>query len=126
MTGQRNEYYMNCASVSITGRGTSTLDSYPDMFVGDMDLPGQIGTGECRSTAGSALLFPNPGPSSRITETKVSNIPFKKPTPGKCFSPKKQDVSGPPAKPPAQVDIGDAVMTPAEDIVYVEEYNCGG
>lgn len=126
MTGQRDEYYMNCASVSITGRGTSTLDSYPDMFVGDMDLPGHIGAGECRSTAGTALLFPNPGPSSRITETADPKIPFKKPTPGKCFPPGKSGpVPAPRGNPPADAGIG-AVMTPAENIVYVEEYDCGG
>lgn len=127
VTGQRDEYYMNCASVSITGKGTSTLDDYPDMFVGDMTLPGQIGPGECRSTAGSALLFPNPGPTSRITETRDPKIPFKKPTGGKCFPPRKAgDVSPPvpPTKPPAEVEA--IVGTPVENVVYVEEYDCGG
>lgn len=121
VTGQRDEYYMNCAAVSIAGRGTSTLDAYPDMFVGDMDLPGQIGAGECRSTAGTALVFPNPGPSSRVTETRDPNIPFKKPTAGRCVAPGK--VRSRPAV--GQPDMG-AVMKPVENVVYVEEYDCGG
>ncbi|RPB15494.1 hypothetical protein P167DRAFT_465855, partial [Morchella conica CCBAS932] len=61
VTGNRDEFYMNCASVEITGSGTSTLEDYPAMYVGDMNIPGQIATGECRSTAGTALLYPNPG-----------------------------------------------------------------
>lgn len=122
VTGQRDEYYMNCASVSITGKGTSTLGDYPDMFVGDMTLPGQIGMGECRSTAGAALLFPDPGPASRITETKVPKIGFRKPTEGRCFAPKKGG-SGVPVKPPAEVGGGKA---PVGNVVYVEEFGCGG
>lgn len=122
MSGQRDEYYMNCASVSITGRGTSTLDTYPDMFVGDMNLPGQIATGECRSTAGTALLFPNPGPRSRITETKDPKIPFMKPTSGNCFAPGKPGAV--PDQPPTTHTNTGAVTTPTENIVYV--YDCGG
>lgn len=126
MTGQRNEYYMNCAAVTIAGRGTSTLDAYPDMFVGDMDLPGQIAAGECRSTAGTALLFPDPGPSSRVTETRVPDIAFKKPTPGRCVAPGAARTS--PVSPGGRPDVGAVVVVaaPVGDVVYVEEYGCGG
>lgn len=117
MTGQRDEFYMNCAAVSIAGRGTSTLDTYPDMFVGDMDLPGQIAAGECRSTAGTAVVFPNPGPGSRVTETRVANIAFKKPTPGRCVAPGTART--------ADVDVG-VVRAPVGNVVYVEEYGCAG
>jgi len=75
---------IDCASVSIAGSGTSTLDNLPDMFVGDMTLTGQIGAGECRSTAGYALEYPNPGAANTITP--VQSIGFKKPTGGKCFA----------------------------------------
>ncbi|KAI5804540.1 extracellular protein, partial [Geopyxis carbonaria] len=61
VSGNRDEYYMNCAAVEITGSGTSTLDELPDMWVGDQRIPGVIKEGECASTAGSALKYPNPG-----------------------------------------------------------------
>lgn len=86
-TGNRDEFYMNCASVEITGTGTSTLDDYPNMYVGEMNIPGQIATGECRSTAGTALLYPNPGPADRVTTSPVDGIPFKGPSGGNCFAP---------------------------------------
>jgi hypothetical protein len=73
----------------IAGSGTSTLDTFPDMFVGDMTIAGHIGPGECRSTSRAALEYPNPGEA--ITITEVQNIPFKKPSNGKCFA-KASDV----------------------------------
>ncbi|CAF0832879.1 unnamed protein product [Adineta steineri] len=84
VTGNRNEMYQNCAVVAIAGSGTSTLNHLPDMFVGDLTLPGQIGAGECRSSSGFAIEFPNPGEAKTITE--FDNIGFKKPTGGKCFA----------------------------------------
>lgn len=87
VSGNRDEFYMNCAAVEITGSGTSTLDDYPNMYVGEMNIPGQIATGECRSTAGTALLYPNPGPADRVTVSEVAGIPFKAPTSGNCFAP---------------------------------------
>lgn len=68
----------------ITGSGTSTLDDYPDMFVGDLTIRGHIGASECRSTAGVALEYPNPG--KEVTITKVSGISFKAATGGKCYA----------------------------------------
>lgn len=91
---------MNCASVAITGSGTSTLDDFPNMYVGEMNIPGQIATGECRSTAGTAMLYPNPGPADRITVTEVAGIPFKLPTTGRCFAP-GGSAQAPPPPPPA-------------------------
>ena len=104
MSGNRNEFYqsmrwkmyfyslvlkwiiccLDCAYVRITGSGTSTLDDLPDMFVGDMTIAGHIGPGECRSSAGYALDYPNPGNARTVTQ--VVNIPFKKPTGGKCYA----------------------------------------
>lgn len=74
---------IDCASIKIDGSGTSTLDNFPEMFVGDMTLTGHIGTGECRSTAGFALEYPNPGRA--LTSTPVGGIGYKKPTNGKCY-----------------------------------------
>lgn len=68
----------------IEGSGTNTLDDFPDMFVGDMTIAGHIGPGECRSSSRAALEYPNPGKALTISE--VQNIPFKKPTDGKCYS----------------------------------------
>lgn len=48
-----------------------------------MSIPGHIGAGECRSTAGVALEYHNPGEA--VTVTKVDNIGFKKATGGKCY-----------------------------------------
>lgn len=78
---------MDCAAVQIAGTGTNTLTDYPNMYVGEMNIPGQINPGECRSTAGTALLYPNPGPADRVTQTTVQGIPFKAPTGGNCFAP---------------------------------------
>lgn len=98
---------MNCAAVQITGSGTSTLDDYPNMYVGEMNIPGQIATGECRSTAGTALLYPNPGPADRVTVTPVAGIPFKAPTAGKCYAPggKAPQMSSPAAVAPTPVVV---------------------
>jgi hypothetical protein len=89
------ERYLDCASVNIAGSGTSTLDSLPDMFAGDLTVPGHIGPGECRSTAGYAIEYPNPGEAVTITE--VQSIPFKKPTAGKCFAKVSNDKPTTPA-----------------------------
>lgn len=75
---------LDCAVVEITGSGTSTLNDLPDMFVGDMTLPGQIGAGQCRSYSGNAIEFPNPGTAKTITS--MPSIGFKKPTGGNCFA----------------------------------------
>lgn len=80
----------DCASVKIDGSGTSMLNHLPDMFVGDMTLARRIGAGECRSTAGYALEYPDPGDA--VTVTTVQSIGFKKPSRGKCYI--KDDSSG--------------------------------
>lgn len=83
---------LDCASVRIAGSGASKLDDLPDMFLGDMSIPGHIGAGECRSSGGYALEYPKPG--AALTVTQVANVLFKKPTGGKCYA----KASGPKGK----------------------------
>lgn len=59
-TGNRGEYYMNCCSVYIKGTGTSTLDNYPDMYLGEL-VKGDIKPDMCLSTQEFNLLYPYPG-----------------------------------------------------------------
>ena len=68
----------------ISGSGNSTLDHLPDMFVGDLSIPGHIGPGECRSTLGYGVIYPNPGPALTIVD--VPGVILKPPTPGKCYA----------------------------------------
>ena len=68
----------------ITGSGNSTLDHLADMFVGDLTIAGHIGLGECRTTLGYAVVFPDPGAALTITE--VPGVIFKEPTAGKCYA----------------------------------------
>jgi hypothetical protein len=82
VSGNRNEFYMNCAKVNIEGSGSSTLNDLPDMFVGDLTKEGVVAENECRSTAGSALKYPNPG--NAVTVKEVAGIPFASPTEGTC------------------------------------------
>jgi LysM repeat protein len=53
-TGNR-EMYMNCAVVTITGTGTSTLDDRPKIFVANI-VP------DCTVLEGTDVEFPDPGP----------------------------------------------------------------
>jgi len=53
-TGNR-EMYMNCAVVTITGTGTSTLQDRPEIFVANI-VP------DCTVPEGTDVEFPNPGP----------------------------------------------------------------
>jgi hypothetical protein len=76
--------FSDCASVMIAGSGNDTLDHLPDMFVGDLTIAGHINQGECRTTLGYAVVFPDPGAALTITE--VPGVIFKEPTPGKCYA----------------------------------------
>jgi len=73
-TGNRGEFYMNCASVTIEGTGTSTLDNLPNMYVGEL-LKGDIKDGMCLSTQEFDFLYPFPGDSV----TKSADGDFKGP-----------------------------------------------
>ena len=73
-TGNRGEYYMNCCSVLIEGTGTSTLDQYPDMYLGEL-VKGDIKSDMCLSTQGYNLLYPDPG----NCVTRGDNGDFKEP-----------------------------------------------
>jgi len=114
VTGNRNEFFQNCASIRIAGSGTSTLDHLPDVFVGDMSIPGHIGAGECRSTAGVALEYHNPGEA--VTMTKFDNIGFKKATGGKCY-PKATKVGSTTANPSSSTSSKATTSTKAPTTV---------
>ena len=74
-TGNRGEFYMNCASVTIEGTGTSTLDTLPDMWVGEL-VKGDITASMCRSTQNFYFLYPNPGDNV----SKATDGEFKGPS----------------------------------------------
>ena len=48
------EMYMNCAHITIEGRGTSTLDDHPDMFVANVNK-------EFSTVENKDVEFPHPG-----------------------------------------------------------------
>ncbi|KAF8541445.1 hypothetical protein BDD12DRAFT_501966 [Trichophaea hybrida] len=85
VSGNRDEFYMDCAAVNISGGGSNKLQSFPDMYLGEMQIPGHIAPGECASTQGFAVVYPNPGPAP--VKTQVAGIDFKAPTTGNCFAP---------------------------------------
>ena len=94
VSGKPSDFYMNCAPVAITGSGTSTLDSFPDMFLGEMQIAGGPGPGQCSSTAMTALEYPDPGSNNCVTKDEVPGIPFKSPTPGNCHAPGSKGEQG--------------------------------
>ena len=73
-TGNRMEFYMNCAAVKIEGDGKSTLDTFPDMYLGEVRF-GPIGEGMCRSVFGENLEYPNPGSEERVTRYADPDTP---------------------------------------------------
>ncbi|KAF8414628.1 hypothetical protein BGX38DRAFT_1247425 [Terfezia claveryi] len=89
-TGNRGELYMNCASVTIQGSGTSTLDNLPDMFVGEL-LKGDIKDGMCISTQEFYFSFPSPGDNvfktSEVGKFKGANGPGSDGTYNVCKAP---------------------------------------
>lgn len=60
------EMYMNCATITISGGGTSTLDSYPENFQCN------IGNG-CKILEGVDVVFPNPGNDVKYTAGNYGN-----------------------------------------------------
>jgi len=84
-TGNR-EMYMNCAAVDITGSGTSTLDDHPEIFTANIG-------GDCTTTEGDDIQFPNPGSDLQVNNTgnirppKCSNLNSSPPPPPPADSP---------------------------------------
>jgi hypothetical protein len=78
------------AAIEISGGGTNKLKDFPDMYLGQIQIPGQINIGECSSTEGFAVEYPNPGAADKVTKSRVAKIGFKAPTGGKCFAPKSK------------------------------------
>ncbi len=66
-TGNR-EMYMNCAAVTITGTGTSTLNDRPEIFKAN------IGNG-CSTTELTDVEFPDPGPDLEVISKDNLLIP---------------------------------------------------
>jgi LysM repeat protein len=60
--------YMNCAAVTITGTGSSTLDDRPDIFKAN------IGNG-CKTTEETDVEFPNPGPDVDVLSKEFLRPP---------------------------------------------------
>ena len=82
VSGNRNEFYMNCAKVEIEGEGRGLLEGRPDMWVGDLTKEGVAGVGECRSVEGAGLRYPDPG--TEVTVTNVEGIGMRGPSQGRC------------------------------------------
>jgi LysM repeat protein len=57
-TGNR-EMYMNCAAVSITGTGTSTLEDRPEIFKANIN-------NQCKTVEETDVQFPDPGPDLQV------------------------------------------------------------
>lgn len=66
-TGNR-EMYMNCAAVTITGTGTSTLNDRPEIFKAN------IGNG-CSTTEKTDVKFPDPGPDLDVLASESLLLP---------------------------------------------------
>jgi len=103
-TGNR-EMYMNCAAVTITGSGTSTLADRPDMMVAN------VGNG-CAVPDGTDVKFPNPGADLQV----ISQAKLGAPT-GTCGSSGPSAPSAPappsPADPAPPAASSPAVPPPA-------------
>ena len=66
-TGNR-EMYMNCAAVTITGTGTSTLNDRPEIFKAN------VGNG-CSTTERTDVKFPDPGPDLEVLASESLLLP---------------------------------------------------
>ncbi|KAF8470611.1 hypothetical protein BDZ91DRAFT_543935 [Kalaharituber pfeilii] len=115
-TGNRGEFYMNCASVTITGTGTSTLDHLPNMWVGDL-IKGDIKEGMCKTKAGVNFDFPFPG--DNVTRNSEESAGPTGPGPNGgfevCRAPGpggKPDPIPTPVDPPAVTRTSTSVPTP--------------
>ena len=93
------EMYMNCAAITITGSGTSTLNNLPDMFVANVNKG-------CSTTEGTDVEFPNPGADVERNPAK-NGAPTGPPT-GTCAA-----ASGAPAPAPAPAPAASSASAPA-------------
>ena len=88
-TGNR-EMYMNCAAVTITGSGTSTLADRPEIFVANVGK-------DCKTEDSSDLAFPDPGPDvDKNSNTLVPPICDKNaaPSPDASTDPNSTEPTG--------------------------------
>jgi LysM repeat protein len=66
-TGNR-EMYMNCAAVTITGTGTSTLTDRPEIFKANVG-------NDCSTTERTDVKFPDPGPDVEVLASESLLVP---------------------------------------------------
>jgi len=93
VSGNRGEFYMNCARVEIVGGADDDLRARPHMFLGDMHIAGHIAAGQCASVAGAAVAYPHPGENA--TRDQVDGIPFTTPSDGDCVAPGAKGADAP-------------------------------
>ena len=66
-TGNR-EMYMNCAAVTITGSGTSTLNDRPEIFKANIN-------NGCKTDETTDVEFPDPGPDLEVISKQFLRVP---------------------------------------------------
>jgi LysM repeat protein len=83
-TGNR-EMYMNCAAVTITGTGTSTLNDRPEIFKANIN-------NGCETDEKTDVKFPDPGPDVEVLSSESLAAP-------KCENQAQPDESDDPTTP---------------------------
>ncbi|KAK4500975.1 hypothetical protein PRZ48_006781 [Zasmidium cellare] len=90
------EMYMNCINTEFTGGNGSEMDSFPDMFVGNL-----ASVNQCPTKESTNLKFPKPG-KYVTTKTEGNPYPLALPTGQGCGGGDGGSGSGSGANPPAQ------------------------
>jgi len=98
------EMYMNCAAVTITGSGTSTLNDRPDMFVANV-------ANGCSTAEGNDVEFPNPG--ADVERNPANNGAPTGPPVGNCPAGSGAPAPAPAAAPASGGDRAAPVPAPA-------------
>ena len=92
------EMYMNCAAVTISGTGTSTLDDRPEIFKANIK-----NDNNCKVAEGTDVKFPNPGPDLEV----LSEANLSPPTCDQDPSSPSPDESANPIEPDEPTDSAD-------------------
>lgn len=111
-TGNRGEYYMNCASVEIEGSGTSTLDDLPDMFVGEL-VKGPITADKCLTPENFNFEYPFPGDAVTRADDAAKGLKDGSGPPELCRAPPTSTGPDTPT-PPTDDSKPEATSEPSE------------